>query len=284
MLQHSFLVSGSQGQLGRAFARHFQKDGQRCYCLPKTQLDIANPDQVHAVIKELKPSVFINCAAYNNVDLAESQPQEALRVNAAGVATLAQICREQKVFLFHYGTDYIFDGEKGTPYTEQDVPHPVSQYGASKLEGERAVTSILSDYLVFRVSWVFGHGERNFLAKALAWAKNKKELRIADDEISCPSFVDDVAATSLLAFSRGLTGLYHANNSGYCSRYAWVKFFFQNRGIDNTIVPVSAKEFPLPAKRPRFSAMSNQTLSTLLNIQIPSWQDAVKRFIETHTT
>lgn len=282
MPQHSFLVSGAQGQLGRAFARHFQKNDQRHYCLSKAQFNIADPDQVHSVIKELKPTVVINCAAFNNVDLAQNCPQDALAVNAHGVAALAQICRDQNIFLVHYSTDYVFDGEKTAPYEEKDPARPVNAYGASKLQGEQAVVSLLKDYLLLRVSWVFGQGERNFLFKVNQWAQERKELRVADDEVSCPSFVDDIAGTTLLAFSRGLIGLYHANNTGFCSRYAWVKFFFQNAGINNTIVPVSAKEFPLPAKRPRFSAMSNQSLSGALRISIPSWQDAVMKFVQTY--
>ncbi|HQL41654.1 MAG TPA: dTDP-4-dehydrorhamnose reductase, partial [Candidatus Omnitrophota bacterium] len=246
------------------------------------QFNIADSDQVHSVVKELKPSVVINCAAFNNVDLAQSCPQDALAVNAHGVATLAQICRDQKIFLVHYSTDYVFSGEKKAPYDEKDMPDPINQYGATKLQGEQAVTNLLNDHLLLRVSWVFGQGERNFLFKASQWAQERKELRIADDEVSCPSFVDDIVSTTLLAFSRGLTGLYHANNTGFCSRYAWVKFFFQNAGINNTIVPVSADEFPLPAKRPRFSAMSNQSLSGALRISIPSWQDAVVKFVQTY--
>jgi len=279
MSKQPFFISGSQGQLAQAFAKAFTRSGQPFYCLPKARFDLTRADQVNAVIKELKPSVLFNCAAFNQVDLAESQPQAAFGVNAQGVADLAQICRDQKVFLVHYSTDYVFNGEKKALYDETDAPGPVNQYGASKLQGERAVQSILSDYLLLRVSWVFGQGEQNFLAKALTWAREKKELRIADDEISTPTFVDDIVAISLLAFSKGLTGLYHANNSGYCSRYAWVKFFFQNAGIDNTIVPVSAQEFPLPAKRPGFSAMSNHKLSAALKMDIPSWQDAVQCFI-----
>jgi dTDP-4-dehydrorhamnose reductase len=174
----------------------------------------------------------------------------------------------------------VFDGTRKTLYTENDQPNPLSQYGKSKFEGEKAVQGILSDHLLFRVSWVFGPGGINFLAKAKQWAKERTELKISDDEISVPTYVDDIVDGTLSALAQGAKGMYHLTSTGSCSRYEWVKFFFEIMKFDNRIVPVPSAEFHLAAKRPVFSAMDNRKIANLLKIDIPGWQKGVERFAQ----
>lgn len=281
MAKNNFLVTGASGQLGSAFLRTFVLKGISASGLSHKEGNICDIDQMRSVIKKFQPTVLINCAAYNDVDKAEKEPENAFLVNAEAVKNLASLCKEQKIFFVHYSTDYVFDGRKKDLYDENDQPNPFSQYGQSKLAGEKAVQNILSEYLVFRVSWVFGHGGVNFLSKAMQWAKKQRELRIADDEISVPTYVDDIVEGTLAAIENGLKGLYHLPNSGFCSRYEWVKFFFQIKGFDNKIVPVSSAEFTTAAKRPAFSAMTNGKIKTLIQRDIPSWQNGVERFAKT---
>ena len=278
-MKKRFLVLGSTGQLGRAFEQALSKDEEGHFFLSHQDINVTDNNQVKKCLDELKPTVIINCSAYNDVDLAERRPQDAFAVNAEAVECLAELSKKKNIFLIHYSTDYVFDGALARPYHEDDTPNPLNKYGESKLAGERALQGILRNYLLFRVSWVFGKGERNFLAKATKWASAQKEIRIVQDEISVPTFTEDIVTTTLLAYAKGLTGLWHLTNSGQCSRYDWVRFFFEKKGFDNKIIPVSSADFQLPVKRPKFSVMAHQPLSAALKVTIPSWQEAVERFI-----
>lgn len=281
MAKNNFFVTGASGQLGSAFLRTFALKGISASSISHKEGDIRDIDQMRAAIKKFQPSVLINCAAYNDVDKAEKEPEAAFSINSDAVKNLATFCQENKIFFIHYSTDYVFDGCKKDLYDERDVPNPLSQYGRSKLAGEKAVQDILSEYLLFRVSWVFGPGGVNFLSKATQWAKDQKELCIADDEISSPTYVKDIVEGTLLALEKGARGLYHLTNSGFCSRYEWVKFFFQIKGFNNKIVPASSAEFKTLAKRPAFSAMDSAKLKSMIQKNIPTWQDSVERFVKT---
>jgi dTDP-4-dehydrorhamnose reductase len=283
-MKKRFLVLGSTGQLGKAFQEVLRKEEKQHYFLSHQEVDITDTDKLKSCLERIKPAVLINCSAYNEVDLAETNPAQAFLVNAKAVENLAEISKKNNIFLIHYSTDYVFDGATQRPYAEEDLPCPLNKYGQSKLDGEKAIQGILNDYLLFRVSWVFGRGERNFLAKAIKWASTQKEMKIAQDEISVPTFTEDIVQATVSAQKKGLVGLYHLTNTGYCSRCDWVRFFFEKKGFDNKIIPVSSDHFHLPAKRPKFSAMTNHKLSTLLKNNIPSWQEAVERFIQTDST
>ena len=273
-----FLVLGAAGQLGRAFVKVLRGESQHHCFLSHQELDITDADRLQSCLKELKPDVVVNCSAYNDVDRAQTDPEPAFRVNARAVQTLAELSRKNHLFLVHYSTDYVFDGTASKPYSEDDTPNPLSRYGQSKLDGEKAVQGTLSDYLLLRVSWVFGQGKQNFLAKAAAWARTQNELKIVQDEVSVPTFTDDIVRATIQACAQGLVGLYHLTNTGFSSRYDWVRFFFEKKGFDNKIIPVLSSDFHLPARRPKFSAMSNGRLGRILPGGIPSWQDAVERF------
>ena len=178
------LIAGAGGQLGREFTDYLSGRGVDFIAPAEQDFDVTDFDSIGAAVRRIKPGIIINCAAYNQVDAAEDEPDTAFKVNAGAVRNLAALCRQENIFLVHYSSDYVFDGSKGSPYTEEDAPN---LYGKSKLEGERAVQETLRDYLIFRTSWVFGKGKQNFLYKLSSWAKEKKELRIAEDEVSCPT-------------------------------------------------------------------------------------------------
>ncbi|MCX7794579.1 MAG: NAD(P)-dependent oxidoreductase, partial [Thermodesulfovibrionales bacterium] len=210
----------------------------------------------------------------NYVDLAETNYYEAVRTNTIGVRNLAYGAKKISAFLVHFSTDYVFNGKKAIPYTEEDIPDPINMYGKSKYMGELSIKEELVSYLIFRVSWVFGEGRQNFIYKLLQWCKEREYLDIAEDEVSCPTSTTTIVDVTLRALRERLTGLYHLTNSGYTTRYEWALFILRNLGIKKKVNPVPSSIFNLPAKRPAFSAMSNQKISRLLAISIPAWQEA----------
>ncbi len=272
------LITGANGQLAQAFARILSQENITFFIPCENELDVTVPSKVDEALHQHAPDVVINCAAYNFVDEAQRDPQAAFRVNADAVGVLASACQKKDIFFVHYSSDYVFDGNKLAPYREEDVPHPVNEYGKSKLSGEKVLQDMISRYLIFRLSWVFGLGGNNFLTKLMRWAKDKPVLEIADNEVSVPSWTDDIVHLTLQSLEQGLYGLYHLTNSGSCSRYEWARFFFTQMGFDNKIIPVKKEIFDLPAKRPDFSAMTNEKLVRDLACPIPSWQEAVECF------
>lgn len=275
-----YLITGKSGQLARAFIRRLEADGADFIAEEKDKLNITDERLVREAVSAYRPSVIINCAAYNHVDKAEEEPEIAVKVNSIGPAILAAAAKKSGAVLVHYGTDYIFDGSKETGlYTEEDSPNPLNEYGKSKLMGERKISEETDDFIIFRMSWVFGHGKQNFIAKLMEWTRKNDYLKISCDEFSVPTYTETAVDLTLKALHRGLRGIYHLTNSGYCSRYEWARTVLSAAGINKFIRPVSMDSFHLPAKRPKFSAMSNRKISGHLGISIPEWEDVVKRFI-----
>ncbi|RLG13260.1 dTDP-4-dehydrorhamnose reductase [Candidatus Pacearchaeota archaeon] len=254
------LITGAKGQLGQEFVKKLQRENKKFLALPRDKLDISNLKQVLQVFEEYKPDVVINCSAYNLVDRAEEEKEIAYKTNAIGPKNLAFACQEYNTFLIHYSTDYVFDGKKETLYTEEDIPNPLSEYAKSKYLGEIFLKEETDRYLIFRVSWVYGEGKQNFIYKLLQWAQAQDYLKIACDEFSIPTSTRTIVEITLKAINAGLTGLYHLVNSDYASRYEWAKEVFRIKGIKKFIYPAYQADFNLPAKRPRFSAMSNEKI------------------------
>ncbi len=275
-----YLITGKNGQLARAFQQEFAGRRMECLAPDETAFDITDRAAVFEAVGSCKPDVIINCAAYNLVDKAEQDREKAFSVNAEGPGLLAAAARKNNAVLVHFGSDYVFDGAKENGlYTEHDAVHPLNVYGESKGEGEKLVQKETDKHLVFRLSWVFGEGKQNFIHKLSEWSQNNAFLKIACDEFSVPTYTHTVVQVTMAALEQGAFGLYHLTNSGYCSRYEWAKHILAESGINKFIRPVSMDSFNLPARRPRFSAMSNEQLCRLLNINIPTWQEAVTSFI-----
>jgi dTDP-4-dehydrorhamnose reductase len=274
-----FLLIGSLGQLGNEFKHYFQKNNIEFYETDLPTLDVFNLDDVLEIFSNIKPEMVINCSAYNFVDRAEEDRWNPIKVNTIGVKNLAYACEKYDSFLVHFSTDYVFDGEKPTQYTEEDEPNPINFYGLSKYLGEQAISDILDSYLIFRVSWLYGYGTQNFIVKFLHWVEDTDIVRIAIDEVSVPTSTFTVVDAVMKSLDEGLCGLYHLTNSGFASRYEWALEIKKNLGLRINIVPVNSEEFHLPARRPKFSAMSNQKISSDLNIEIPSWREELERFL-----
>ena len=275
-----FLITGSNGQLAREFIRVLAAANHEVIAPSEERLDISDPHSIHEAISENKPEVIVNCAAYNLVDKAEEDFDAACSVNAKGVRNLAIASKKYNALLVHFSTDYVFDGSKEDFYTEEDTPNPINNYGKSKLLGERFVTEETDDFLLLRLSWVFGEGKQNFFYNLLKWAEKSRVLKVVCNEISVPTFTEDIAEVAMLAVANGLRGIFHLTNGGYATRYEVARYFFEKLEVDKLILPVSSDYFLTAAKRPPFSAMSNRRISEALSLRIPEWKNGVDRFIE----
>ncbi len=274
------LITGSKGQLAQEFQRSLENHDYEVVALDKEHLDISDPDSVRRTFSLHKPQIVLNCAAYNLVDRAEDDFDTAFKVNSIGVRNLAFACKRNGALLVHYSSDYVFDGKKEDFYKEEDEPRPINSYGKTKLSGENFLMEELENFLLFRVSWVFGEGRQNFLYKLLEWAKKERVLRIVYDQISVPTYTKDIVSLTMLAINKALRGLYHLTNGGYASRYEVARFFIERLGLNNLILPVGSDFFPSPARRPYFSAMSNLKLSKALDVNIPDWKVGIESYVE----
>jgi len=275
-----YLIIGKYGQLAKEFQRLLTSGGEEHLVLSHEEADVRDYVKLNSVFEAYKPSVVINCSAYNQVDKAESDYEEAMKVNALGPYNLALLCRECGSFLVHYSTDYVFDGSKSEGlYTEADEPNPVNKYGLSKLLGERFAMQTAHNMLLLRVSWVFGEGTQNFIYKVMSWSKEREVLEVSADEVSVPTWARRIALVSYEAINSGLAGLYHVVSSGYASRYEWAKQVLKLCHKENLVIPVSADTFNLPARRPKFSAMSNERISAELGIIIPDWESDLEEYL-----
>jgi len=281
MSKGSYLILGAEGQLGNAFKNYLAAHDMTFSAPPEKDCDITDVSNLEKIVEMVSPTVLINCAAYNAVDEAEEEKELALMINCTAIEKITEICNHHHIKLIHYSTDYVFDGTKGDLYIEEDETAPINVYGQSKLAGERTVAEKAHDFIVFRTSWVFGDGMQNFIYKLRQWAGNNKVLKISCDEVSIPTFVDDIVHVTLQAISKNLNGLFHLTSTGYASRYEWARHVIELLKMDHTIIPVPMSSFSCKARRPLFVPMSNEKLSKTLEVDIPHWKDSVKRYLLT---
>ncbi|MFH1050168.1 MAG: dTDP-4-dehydrorhamnose reductase [bacterium] len=275
-----YLIIGYKGQLGSEFEKKFKELNYNFSAVDIDELDITDYSSIKAIFSSVKPGIVINCAAYNDVDGAETNPDIAFQVNSGAVKYLSAAAHKHHSFLIHFSSDYVFDGTKSDGlYVEKDETNPINQYGKSKLAGEKSIFDELEKYLLFRLSWVYGKGTQNFIYKLNQWAKNKSELNISRDEISIPTSTDIIVDIVMNSIQSGIEGLYHLTSSGFTSRFDWAKSIVGLLGLDVKLIPVSQDYFNLPAKRPKFSAMSNSLISSDLNIEIPDWDYGLRNYL-----
>lgn len=274
------MITGSKGQLAKEFIKFLTTTEHDFTAFDIDEINISNLNDLLKIFDIFKPDIVINCAAYSNVDLAESEFELAYKTNSLGVRNLSFACRETKAKLIHFSTDYIFDGKKETGlYVESDKTSPLNIYGKTKQFGEVLLTEEMNDYLIFRVSWLFGDGQQNFISKLFTWQKSNEFLKVSCDEFSSPTSTTSVVDITFKAINEGLTGIFHINNTGYCSRFEWAKKIFRTAGLKTHLYPAYMADFKLPAKRPLCSAMSNQLITSTLDIPIPDWEEEVQKFV-----
>jgi dTDP-4-dehydrorhamnose reductase len=265
----------------------------------RPELDLSDLDSVRSTVRALRPSVLINAAAYTAVDQAESEPEAANRINADAPAVMAEEAKKLGALFISYSTDYVFNGEKGSPYQETDEPAPLNVYGVSKLAGERAVQVVGGSYLVLRTSWVYAARGKNFLNTILRLAAERPELRIVDDQIGAPTWSRELAIAtkqmvlqlaeeakaSACAIREVLgerRGIYHATAGGSVSWCGFANAILEERmkqGVDPCtlakVTPITSNEYPSPARRPHNSRLSNEKLQRVFGIMLPRWRESL---------
>ena len=260
----TILVTGSKGQLGLTFKELYDnKTELNLTFLSKEELDISEEIQVKKYFKKNYFDYCINCAAYTNVEQAEKTPEIAFKVNAIGVKNLAEACKETNTILIHISTDYVFDGEKGEPYTIDDLPNPINEYGKSKLLGEQYIQEILTDYFIIRTSWLYSkkYGN-NFYRTILEKAKTKKELFVTDKQIGCPTNTVNLAAYSIqiIKSQDKNFGVHHFCDEKVMTWYGFAKEILLENNLKNMTNLVKASEYVTFAKRPINSVLTNTKL------------------------
>ena len=280
-----FLI-GVDGQLGTDIEQCFTSKGIEVHGLVGLkEIDICDYDDSFDKIRNSRPDLVINTAAFHNVDLCEDEPEMAFKVNVGGVKNIAGICREMDIPLMHFSTDYVFDGNKSSPYLEEDCPRPLSIYAISKHGGERVVQYMLNKYYLIRLSGLYGHagctgkGNMNFIETMLKLAESKKEIRVVDDQVLTPSSTVDVAEKLSELIMTGKYGLYHMTNTGSCSWFEFACKIFELMNINIDVVPVSSEGFGAKAIRPGYSVLSNTNLRKIGIKDLRSWKEALKNYI-----
>lgn len=273
------LITGSSGQLGKAVVEVFFKSGVDVYPIPHSRLDITNRQRVEEIIRAYLPEIIINCSAFTDVDLCEKERDKAYMVNALGPKNLAILSERYNIHLIHISTDYVFNGEKDSPYNEFDIPNPINIYGKSKLEGEYFVERFSKRYTIVRTSWLYGDGN-NFVRKIVERAKKENIVRVVDDQFGSPTYTYDVAR-ALLSIAKGdFYGLYHCANRGVVSRFEEARFIVETLGLNAEVIPVKSKDFPTLAKRPRYTPLENYLLELEGIFYMRDWRSAMEEFLK----
>jgi len=279
------LLIGKTGQLGREIIKDSSFFDFEIVSFGKEELDVTNEPQVKEKIEKIRPDILINASAYHVLVACEENPLKAMIVNFLAVQNLAKICKKQKIIFVTYSTDYVFDGEKGTPYEENDKPNPLQIYGISKLAGEyAALNSYPEGVFVIRTCGLYG-GEKgspekrgNFVLNIVKEAQNKEVIEVSSEQIVSPTYAGDLSkATSRLLNSKANPGVYHLVNEGYCSWYEFAKEIFKLVDIDIKILSIDRGGISGGAERPKFSALKNMKAKKL-GIELPSWQEGLKSY------
>ncbi len=275
------LITGANGQLGYDFQRLFDSLKAKYIATDVADFDITNEKSIDDFfLKHNNISLIINCAAYNDVDKAESDSDFCMLLNSRAPFNLAKKAKEIGATFVTYSTDFVFDGDIRDPYTEEDMPNPPSVYAKSKRMGEEAVLAEYDKSFVIRTSWVFGIANNNFNKQVINWSKTRDELNIVDDQVSVPTYSKDLAYFSWKLIETKKYGLYHMSNSGICSKYDQAKYVLDNIGWTGKLGTSKTEDFNLPAKRSKFSKLDSTKLENIVGEKIPSWQDAIDRFLE----
>lgn len=254
------LVTGAGGQLGKCLQKIHANYPQHHFIFTSSdQLDITDKEVVFLFFEKAQPDYCINGAAYTNVEQAEKEPEKAFSINAEGVKNLAEACKKHKTTLFHISTDYVFDGKKATPYTENDAPNPINQYGASKLAGEKYIREILHSYFIIRTSWLYSEFGKNFYKTILEKAATQKELYVTDGETGCPTNANDLMVFLMKIITNHSTkyGIYNFCGNKVMTWYDFAQEILQENNLQNAVSVNKTKNYPTFAARPVYSVLQS---------------------------
>lgn len=275
-----FLILGAHGQLGVELQSGFRDAGQVIAC-GRSICDLGDPSSIRAAIREVRPDVILNAAAYTAVDRAESEPELAMRVNGDAPGILAEEAKRCNALLIHYSTDYVFDGSKSGPWVEDDPVFPLNIYGATKLAGERNIQRVGGRFLIFRTSWVFAPHGNNFLRTMLRLGQERDELKIVNDQTGAPTSALALAIATRRVIDSNLkraAGIYHMTCAGQTTWCGFAQAIFGKAQAAKpwaAVTGIPTSEYPTPATRPANSVLSNKKLRTAFNVELPSWECAL---------
>lgn len=273
------LVTGTKGQLGYDVVKELEKRGHTAVAVDIEEMDITDAGSVDQVITEAGVEAVIHCAAYTAVDAAEENEELCRKVNAEGTENIAKICKKLDLKMIYISTDYVFDGEGERPWEPDDERHPLSVYGQTKYEGELAVEKYLEKYFIVRIAWVFGVNGKNFIKTMLKLSETHSELNVVDDQVGSPTYTYDLAVLLVDMVETEKYGRYHATNEGLCTWYEFAKEIFRQADVDIKVNPVTSEMFPTKATRPKNSRMSKEKLEENGFHRLPTWQNALERYL-----
>jgi dTDP-4-dehydrorhamnose reductase len=279
-------VIGANGQLGSDVYRAFQNNVDNVVALNHDAFEVSDLKVVDSVMHDLTPDLVVNTAAMHNVETCEEDPAKAFLVNGVGARNLAQVSNDMGYTLMHISTDYVFDGAKQAPYTEEDCPNPLNVYGNTKLSGELFVRTIAKKYFILRVSGLYGmnpcraKGGLNFVTLMLKLAKERDELRVVDDEILTPTYTNDIAHQIVHLSQCTDYGLYHVTDQEACSWYEFARKIFEFTNASVRLSVADPGEFPAKVSRPKYSVLENKALQSVKLDIMPHWSVGLKRYLE----
>jgi len=268
------LLCGRGGQLGWQLERHLAPQHELC-AVDRLECDFSDPAALQRLVRAVRPQAIVNAAAWTDVEAAERDPPGAMRINATAPAVLAEEAKRGGALLVHYSTDYVFDGEKSSPYGEEDRPNPLNAYGRSKLEGERAILGSGARALVLRTAWLYESRGRNFVRTILRLARERSELRVVRDQVGSPTAAREVAAATarLLARRDPPEGLYHLSAAGETSWHGFACEILRRAGLGHVHVePIASAQYPSAVRRPRYSVLANERIARAAAIRLADWR------------
>lgn len=281
-MKKSLLLTGASGQLGREFqSRSDYFPDFEFHFRDKSQLDISNSESIYQTFQEVNPQILINCAAYTQVDKAESDPETAFRINRDAVCKLAEACVQSGTRMIHFSTDYVYDSVTDRPILETDPLQPKSIYGRSKMEGEICLKKTQASFLIFRISWLYSSFGHNFVKSMLDMASCRESLNVVADQIGSPTHAGDLVRDVMNILSTQYQKIrwreeYNYSNEGHCSWHEFAKEIFSQAERDISVIPVSTKEFGAPAARPAWSVLSKSKFTEDFSIPLQNWKDSLK--------
>ena len=273
-------VTGVKGQLGYDVMNELEKQGLEGIGVDIDEMDITDADQVNKVIKEAAPDAVIHCAAYTAVDAAEDNEEICRKVNAHGTENIAKVCEELDIKMMYISTDYVFNGQGERPWEPDDEREPLNVYGQTKYEGELAIEEHVKKFFTVRIAWVFGVNGKNFIKTMLNLGKTHDHLTVVNDQTGSPTYTYDLARLLVDMIQTDKYGRYHATNEGLCTWYEFACEIFKQAGMDVSVEPVSSDEYPAKAKRPSNSRMDKSKLTANGFKPLPTWQDALSRYLK----
>lgn len=274
------LVTGVKGQLGYDVVNELEERGHESVGIDIEEMDITDAASVETVITEAGVDAVIHCAAYTAVDAAEDNEELCRKVNEEGTRNIARVCKELDLKMMYISTDYVFNGQGTRPWEPDDEREPLNVYGETKCGGELAVEELLDKYFIVRIAWVFGVNGKNFIKTMLNLGKTRDSLTVVSDQIGSPTYTYDLARLLVDMIETEKYGRYHATNEGYCSWYEFACEIFRQAGMNVSVSPVDSSAYPAKAKRPMNSRMSKDKLDEMGFERLPSWQDALGRYLQ----